>query len=412
MTRKASTAGNDADLDVHAGGQVEPFVQRFDRFLRRPQNVDQPLVRPDFELLAALPVDVRRPQHGVPLDARRQRDRPVHLGVAFLRRLHDLRSRPVEDLVVVPFHPDADAFAGIRHADSPRLPRRHSHRERTNVEAAFGSVKGEARRKGECWVAPAASRCHQDTWTNGVPLPIISTHPSRQEPLMFRLLPALAVALLAAVPLHAADAITWKKTVLDRKFRSEGVAVADVNKDGKIDVLNGEYWYEAPDWTPHEMKPFTDYKDGLRNYSHSFACWADDFNGDGYPDLIVIDFPGDPCFWLENPKGNPKEHWKKHIIWHSACNETPTYVDLLGTGKRVLIMGFQPKGKGNEGQMAYFTPNAKSPNALWDMHPISVPSAPGKEVPGTQKFNHGLGVGDVNGDGRKDVICTGGWWEQ
>jgi hypothetical protein len=229
---------------------------------------------------------------------------------------------------------------------------------------------------------------------------------------MFRLLPALAVALLAAVPLHAADAIAWKKTVLDRKFRSEGVAVADVNKDGKIDVLNGEYWYEAPDWTPHEMKPFTDYKDGLRNYSHSFACWADDFNGDGYPDLIVIDFPGDPCFWLENPKGNPKEHWKKHIIWHSACNETPTYVDLLGTGKRVLIMGFQPKGKGNEGQMAYFTPNAKSPNALWDMHPISVPSAPGKEVPGTQKFSHGLGVGDVNGDGRKDVICTGGWWEQ
>ena len=37
---------------------------------------------------------------------------------------------------------------------------------------------------------------------------------------------------------------------------------------------------------------------------------------------------------------------------------------------------------------------------------------PGKEIPGTQKFSHGLGVGDLNGDGRKDVICTGGWWEQ
>lgn len=237
---------------------------------------------------------------------------------------------------------------------------------------------------------------------------------------MFRLLPALAAALAVVLPWIAADAkpaaketaISWKKTVLDRKFRAEGVAVADVNKDGKIDVLNGEYWYEAPDWTPHEMKPFTDYKDGLRNYSHSFACWADDFNADGFPDLIVIDFPGDPCFWLENPRGNPKEHWKKHIIWHSACNETPTYVDLLGTGKRVLLMGFQPKGKGNEGQMAYFTPNASSPDALWEMHPISVPSAPGKEIPGTQRFSHGLGVGDVNGDGRKDVICTGGWWEQ
>src|SRR5205807_7747151 len=33
-------------------------------------------------------------------------------------------------------------------------------------------------------------------------------------------------------------------------------------------------------------------------------------------------------------------------------------------------------------------------------------------VPGTNRFSHGLGVGDINGDGRKDVICTGGWWEQ
>jgi hypothetical protein len=226
-----------------------------------------------------------------------------------------------------------------------------------------------------------------------------------------RLSVAAGLLLGLALPAAADQKITWKKTILDTRFRSEGVAVADVNKDGKMDVLNGEYWYEAPDWKPHEMKPPTDYKDGLQNYSHSFACWADDFNGDGYPDLIVIDFPGDPCFWLENPKGKDG-HWKKHIIWHSACNETPTYVDLLGNGKRVLLMGFQPPGKGNEGQMAYFTPNAKDPDALWDMHPVSPPSTPGKEVPGTQKFSHGLGVGDVNGDGRKDVICTGGWWEQ
>jgi len=224
--------------------------------------------------------------------------------------------------------------------------------------------------------------------------------------------------------------ITWKKTVLDTKFRSEGVAVADVNKDGKIDVLNGEYWYAAPDWTPHEMQPPKDHGTGEKNYSRVFACWAEDINGDGYPDLIVIDFPGAPCYWLENPKGQAKTadgkpmHWKKHTIWHSACNETPLYSDLLGTGKRVLIMGFQPKGKETEGQMAYFTPNPTDPTALWVMHPISEPSTPpevkdgkpvpktGKEIPGTRKFSHGLGVGDLNGDGKKDVICTGGWWEQ
>ena len=112
-------------------------------------------------------------------------------------------------------------------------------------------------------------------------------------------------------------------------------------------------------------------------------------------------------------------------------------------------MGFQPAGKGNEGQMAYFTPDPKDPDAPWVMHPVSEPSTPapakeakpakaaGKdvpakspaeptpvakeatpvtkvpnEIPGTQKFSHGLGVGDVNGDGRNDVLCTRGWWEQ
>ena len=58
----------------------------------------------------------------------------------------------------------------------------------------------------------------------------------------------------------AASEITWKKTVLDKEFRSEGVAVADVNKDGKMDILTGEVWYEAPDWKPHEIrKPGKDY---------------------------------------------------------------------------------------------------------------------------------------------------------
>jgi len=256
-----------------------------------------------------------------------------------------------------------------------------------------------------------------------------------------RFLPLLAALLLAA-PAIAESKISWKKTVLDDKFRSEGVAIADVNKDGKIDVLNGEYWYEAPDWKKHEMQPPKDHGTGLAGYSRSFACWCDDFNGDGYQDLIVIDFPGVPCYWMENPKGG-SGHWKKHEIWHSACNETPQYLDLFGTGKRVLIMGFQKKGTkfdGQDGQMGWFTPG-KDPTALWEMHPISEPSvvpemeerkdkdgnvvkdkngkvvfAPkpgtGNNIPGTQRFSHGLGIGDLNGDSKLDVITTGGWWEQ
>ncbi len=233
---------------------------------------------------------------------------------------------------------------------------------------------------------------------------------------------ALLLAFASGSAASAKDppTITWKKTVLDKKFRSEGVAVADVNKDGKMDVLVGEFWYEAPDWKRHEMQKPGDYGDGLGGYSKVFACWAEDLNADGFPDLIVVDFPGAPAYWLENPKGKgttedgKPTHWAKHEIWHSACNETPLYQDLLGDGKKVLVMGYQPKGKkpdGNEGRMAYFTPDPKDPNALWIAHPISDPEMKGAAA-GTNRFSHGLGIGDLNGDKKADVITGGGWYEQ
>ena len=235
---------------------------------------------------------------------------------------------------------------------------------------------------------------------------------------LWLLLPLLAAAGVVAakdpaLPAASPRAVTWTKTVLDAKFRSEGVAVADVNGDGKLDVLTGEHWYEAPNWTPHEMQPPKDHGTGEGGYSRIFAAWAGDFNGDGKPDLLTIGFPGEPCYWMENP-GTKGGHWRKHEVWHSACNESPAYVDLLGTGQKVLLMATQPKGAkpdGNQGQMAYFTPAKGDPYALWTLHPISAPAEPGKGAPGTQRYSHGLGAGDLNGDGKLDVITTGGWWE-
>jgi FG-GAP-like repeat len=234
----------------------------------------------------------------------------------------------------------------------------------------------------------------------------------------------LLAMLAIAVTVGAQDAakkspkITWKKTVVDKIFRSEGVGVADVNKDGKLDIITGDVWYEAPDWKMHSMRKERDpkrapgHKWKPEEYSESFAVFVDDFNGDGYPDAIVIPFPGKPCFWYENPKGKP-ELWKEHLLTTSACNETPIFVDLFGTGKKVLVMAWQPDGKGNMGEMCYFLPG-KDPSKPWERHSISGPSgsAKGQEIPYTQRFSHGLGHGDVNGDGRADIICPGGWWEQ
>jgi hypothetical protein len=252
---------------------------------------------------------------------------------------------------------------------------------------------------------------------------------------------SLAFLVVVASSVAADDAVpTWKKTRIDAKFRSEGVTVADVDKDGRLDILAGDVWYQAPNWTMHALRKVGDYGDGSGGYSTSFACWAEDINGDGWIDVLVIGFPGKPCHWYENPKGKTDVPWKEHLIRHSACNETPLYVDLFGNGRRVLVMATQPEGKDAEGKerehegwIAWFAPG-EDPTRPWTMHRISEASIPdritsttqdiggekvtitvkihGKEVPGTHKFAHGLGVGDVNGDGRKDVICTGGWWEQ
>ncbi|HMP01305.1 MAG TPA: VCBS repeat-containing protein [Gemmatales bacterium] len=227
-------------------------------------------------------------------------------------------------------------------------------------------------------------------WTSGVGL-VLS-------------LVGVATALACALPPERAPrlpAITWTKTVIDPLFRSEGIAAFDVNRNGLVDIVVGDWWYEAPSWTRHAVRP-SKQPEGYNpeRYSDSFAIFPGDFNGDGWTDFILVGFPGKEAFWYENPQ-NASGHWRQHLIWRSACNETSLYLDLFGDGRNVLLMAIQP-----EGQMCWFEPGT-DPTQPWEPRPISTPKSPG-----TEPFSHGLGTGDLNGDGRLDVITKHGWWEQ
>ena len=151
------------------------------------------------------------------------------------------------------------------------------------------------------------------------------------------------VGLIVAVIAEPGRAeVRFGKTVIDTVFRSEGVAVGDVNHDGKLDILAGEVWYAAPDWQMHELLPPGKY-DGSTGYSKTFANFSCDVNRDGWIDSVITTMMGEPSLWYENPQNKPG-HWKVHTGTRSACNETPVFADLLGNGKPVAIWGVQPEG--------------------------------------------------------------------
>jgi len=206
-----------------------------------------------------------------------------------------------------------------------------------------------------------------------------------------------AIALLA--PLAAAEdhtLITWKTQQLSNEFYAEGAAVGDLNRDGKMDVVSGPFWYAGPDVQQRHViyppKPFDPHR-----YSDNFFTFTSDINGDGWTDVLVYGFPGKDASWYENPQ-HGKRPWQRHVVLDVVDNESPLFTDITGDGKPEVVCS-------QGGYFGFAEPNREHPEKPWKFRRISDKSAGGR-------FTHGLGVGDVNGDRRPDLLEKSGWWEQ
>ncbi len=182
-----------------------------------------------------------------------------------------------------------------------------------------------------------------------------------------------------------------------------GAAAADFNHDGILDIVAGPYIYLGPDYTKRvEIYPAV-----VRNPGREFStdCWmtfAADMTGDGWPDVITAShdkdggYGGDPGVWLYvNPKGESRR-WEKHLVAPIFNSEIAVLRDVDGDGKPELVYGA-------EGYLRYAKPDPANPTGTWTIHNVSEHG---------YATAHGIGVGDINGDGRMDILNAYGWWEQ
>ncbi len=191
---------------------------------------------------------------------------------------------------------------------------------------------------------------------------------------------------------------TFKDVPLTDVYYSEGANVGDIDGDGAADAVYGPYWFNGPEFTEKHVV-FPPKAQPRERYADHFFCWLYDFNGDKRPDIFTAGFPGTPGFVYENPGPDGFDKpWPRHTVIDSVSNESPQLLDLVGDERPELVCT-------HDGYFGYATIDWDKPLEPWTFHNISEQNAP-------KPFGHGLGAGDINGDGRQDIITKDGWFEQ
>ena len=202
---------------------------------------------------------------------------------------------------------------------------------------------------------------------------------------MLRCISTLLFLTSLVSPLSAGE-LSFRRHDVNLDSTFPAAAAIDVNQDGRLDIVSGGWWYEAPTWKQHFLRDVQEIRGRYDDYSNL----PFDVNGDGRLDLISANYRSESIFWIEN-KGT--DVWPTHQVATPGHMETGQLYDIDGDGRLDLL------------------PAGKEFAAWWSIDSSTKPASDGwtrHDLP-PQVMGHGIGFGDVNADGRGDIIGVKGW---